>query len=148
MASADIFEFLRQGWLGHADQIVLGINGVAVSVAIEWEETHSIFGGHRPWWRCPDCRARRRWLFIKDGRASCRVCLALTYRSRWMRWAPSRPLRRAAKLRARIGANLQPFSSVPRRYNRVAKEIELLEREALGYGRQQQRRRPRRPGRC
>jgi hypothetical protein len=51
-----------------------------------------------------------------------------------VRWASSRPLRRALKLRRRIGAVEQLFGALPsgRRYGRIVAEVMLCERELIG----------------
>jgi len=47
--------------------------------------TECNFGGVRPWFRCPECRDRRRKLYLPprggDGRYLCRECYDLGYRS-------------------------------------------------------------------
>jgi hypothetical protein len=149
LPALDVFKFRREGALGaNASRVVLNIGNIGVvSIAIDWEAVN--YGNARPWWKCPSCSARRRFLRVKDGRVGCTGCFGLSYRSRYDHWAPSRPLRRAVKLRQQLGANTLPFSALPPPprqymalawYNRIAKEIALCEREALSHDRQQSKR--------
>jgi hypothetical protein len=125
------------------DAVTLSIAGAAeVSVRIEWELT-TYFAGVRPWWACPRCLARRRFLHMQDGRVGCRgqQCFGLAYRSRCEFWSSSRALRRALALRRKLGAAVQPFGELPPRprqhmaakwYDRIVAEIRICEREAAG----------------
>ncbi len=47
------------------------------------EATETPIGGFRHWFRCPDCRTRRKRLYIVPfgSRVACRVCLRLVHRS-------------------------------------------------------------------
>jgi hypothetical protein len=122
-----------------AGRAVLRIAGRAMPVSIEWEQY--LDGVRvRPWFRCA-CGSRRRFLHVQEGRASCRQCLGLVYRSRCQSWASARALRRAVKLRRKLGADEVPFGDLPprpwhhwpaKRYDRLVREIAACEREALG----------------
>jgi hypothetical protein len=141
LPSLDIYEFRKTGGLvSGAAQVVLCIANIGeLPISIDWEAVY--YGGARPWWLCPECLKRRRFLRVRGGRAACVACFGLVYRRVY--WSPlrSRALRRAAKLRARIGADVRPFSAFPssprqhraaKWYARVVEEIRLCEREALG----------------
>ncbi len=58
----------------------------------------------RPAFLCPACGQRRLHLYLWRGRVACRGCAELTYQSRRER-ARDRALRRAQKLRARLGGD-------------------------------------------
>jgi hypothetical protein len=72
-------------------------------------------GGDYALWLC-GCGKRRRHLYLKDGRWACRSCHSLHYASRHDSWSP--PMRRAAKLRARMGGAPLPFGDLPPRPRR------------------------------
>jgi hypothetical protein len=134
----DIFKLGREVGLGaEADRVALDIGVGEVTARLDWESV--FFGGARPWFLCPACSARRRFLHVKDGHVVCRGCANLAYASRHELWAGARSLRRAAKLRRLIGA--VAFGDLPPRprqhmaakwYDRIVREIRLCEREALG----------------
>jgi hypothetical protein len=137
----DVFELHRTGNLGRGPTVTLTIGGVGkVMVSLAWELTTGHCVGARPWFTCPICSARRRFLHLQGNRLGCRECFRLAYRSRTVRWASSRPLRRAMRLRARLGAAglFTPFPACPRwnwagkQYDRITREIELCERELIG----------------
>lgn len=46
------------------------------------ERTHCTFGGSRPWFRCPSCVRRSRFLYQDGSYYVCRECARLTYWSR------------------------------------------------------------------
>jgi len=50
------------------------------SVSIDW--TICTYGGTRPWFRCPACGRRARFLYLARQHFVCRTCAKLTYRSR------------------------------------------------------------------
>jgi hypothetical protein len=134
----DIFKLNREGLLGvEAPSIMLG----KVQVSLDWEAVN--FGSARPWFLCPTCTTRRRFLWLYDGRIGCTACLGLAYASPCRRWAGSLPLRRAARLRRRLGVDERPFSALPPKprgrrgrpagsWGDIVQEIRLCEREALG----------------
>jgi hypothetical protein len=142
LARADIFSLHRAGLTGvEADRIVLGTGAGEVVVLLDWESVH--FGGARPWFLCPGCSSRRRFLRLYDGRIGCTACLGLIYASPYRRWTGSLPLRRAARLRRRLGIDVTPFSAIPsrprrwstrpsRKWESIAREIERCEAEVLG----------------
>jgi hypothetical protein len=162
LASLDLFKFHKAGGLvpgavtrvrwpyptaplditvrAESDRIMLSIDGAGeVPVRVEREAVY--FGGLRPWLVCSICLARRRSLYIKDGCVGCRQCFGLCYRSRCEFWLSSPALRRAVKLRRRLGADVQPFAPLPPRpryrtarnwYDNIVAEIHAHEAEALG----------------
>jgi hypothetical protein len=137
LPEADIFEFHRNGKLPPgADRVVLDVAGSKITVPIAWEPVH--YGGARPWFRCPRCSARRRFLRVRDDRLGCVPCLNLVYRSRVVRWKTSRSLHRVRRLRARLGLDPRPLTPLPlhpvriKGYDRLTRELELCERELLG----------------
>ncbi|KIF83286.1 hypothetical protein TSA66_24580 [Noviherbaspirillum autotrophicum] len=78
------------------------------SVQLDWMPC--TYGGHRAWFRCPSkgCGRRAAILFFGGGFA-CRRCCRLAYRSQ--RVADyDRALRRAEKIRARLGWDLDLFN--------------------------------------
>jgi predicted SprT family Zn-dependent metalloprotease len=127
LVALDVYEFHREGRLAE------------VPALVDWELVN--YGTNpRPWWRCA-CGARRRFLYLKEGRIVCRGCAGLTYASRWVCRRCERALRRAVRLRKRLGADARPFADFPpppkhykaqRVYNRIVQEIALCEAEALG----------------
>jgi hypothetical protein len=137
--AVDIYKFLHEGRLpAGVDRVVLRINEtIEVPIGILWEAVN--YGGARPWWTCPRCLSRRRFLRVRGDQIACAPCLDLEYHSRWLRWKLARSLRRAARLRSSIGASPLPFSALPprprrqpvREYDRIAREIEMLEREMV-----------------
>jgi hypothetical protein len=132
----DIFRLNRERGIGvSADHVVLG----GFRVGVGWEPVN--FGGARPWFLCPGCSARRRFMYLP--RVLCHTCADLTYASRHANWNSARPLRRAAKLRRLLGVPEAPFADIPPKakgwrtrpavsWESVVREIELCEREALG----------------
>lgn len=74
---------------------------MAYLVPIEWTPCH--LGGSRPWWRCPASNCGRRVRMLFGGRMfACRHCHDLAYAST-RESSQDRTLRRAEKLRKRLG---------------------------------------------
>jgi hypothetical protein len=118
-------------------RLLLSLDGGAeVSVVIAREP--GTLGNDYPVFECPGCGVRRWNLHVKDGRLACRLCHRLRYASRHAnRWSPA--LRRAAKLRRRLGAELAPFGSLPPRprrypsflvYDRLVAQLAVYEGKA------------------
>jgi hypothetical protein len=136
LSGADIFRLRRQGLLGcEVPSITLGVT----RVELDWEPAN--YGNSRPWFLCPECGARRRFLHLRNDRLACRICLDLAYPSRHACWKSAHQLRRAVLLRLRIGASTQPFGDLPprprhsmaaQRYDRIVGEILLCQAELLG----------------
>jgi hypothetical protein len=92
--------------------LTIVFNGREQTVTIVREWTFGRRHIARPWFVCPDCLQRRRYLYEKDGVFTCKICAGLEHacRHRW-RWSV---LSRVRKLRRRIGAaDLSPGSPLP-----------------------------------
>ncbi len=77
------------------------------------QRTRCHFGGSRPWWFCPRC-GRRCAILYGHHRFLCRHCHGLRYRSQSESKA-GRLLRRAEKIRARLGGSGVVFGDFPPR---------------------------------
>jgi hypothetical protein len=108
LVAIDIFKFNKVGALGSEAASVM-LNKVQVS--IDWELAN--YGSARPWFICPTCGTRRRFLRLDGDHIGCTGCLGLTYASRCRRWAGARTLRRAVRLRRRLGIDEHPFALIP-----------------------------------
>jgi hypothetical protein len=87
------------------------------TVALEWQACN--FGGERPWFLCPGARCGRRVAVLYGpGRYFlCRHCYDLRYESQ-REDKPHRALRRAQKIRERVGGSAdmtEPFPQKPKR---------------------------------
>ncbi|MEX2375394.1 MAG: hypothetical protein WD942_07375 [Dehalococcoidia bacterium] len=106
---------------------------VASSVPVVW--TPCRFGGERPWFQCPECRRTVMHVYVtlRDYLA-CRACAGLTYASQ-QEGITDRRMRRARKLRRRVGGNGDLIHSFPakpprmhhRRYERLRAQGERTE---------------------
>lgn len=71
------------------------------------ERTPCAFGGTRPWFRCPGCPRRSRFLYETKSLYLCRVCCNLTYsssqRTRDLISEGQRAKEQYRKLQARVG---------------------------------------------
>jgi hypothetical protein len=135
LPAVDIYQPYRSGVLARgATRLVLTVGDVAATVSIAWELTTGYVIGIRPWFMCPACSARRRFLRVQGSRVACAPCLGATYRSRHV-LKSSRPLRRALRLRRQIGAVEVLFGELPAgpRHARVTAEIKLCEAELVGF---------------
>ena len=100
------------------------------------------FGGRRPWFTCPgsDCGRRAAILYFHPHGLLCRKCADLSYESQYEDGL-SRQLRRANKLRRRLGGRpgwANPIPEKPRymhwtSYDRIYREISDMEVDAV-YG--------------
>jgi hypothetical protein len=81
-------------------------------VALAWDSPMP--GVERPWFVCPGCDRRCRFLYLRDSIA-CRRCHGLDYASRHIaRQTPG--VARVARLRRRLGCDdLRPFAPLPAR---------------------------------
>ena len=94
------------------------------------QRTRCHFGGSRPWWFCPRC-GRRCAVLFGGSRFLCRNCHDLRYRSQSL-GKGERLLRRAEKIRARLGGSGVVFGDFPprprgmhlRTYHRLRDEAE------------------------
>ena len=104
-------------------------------VSLTWSKRH--FGGQQPYFLCPACGQRVAILYLTN-KIACRTCSNLAYESQRENES-SRQLRRARKLRSKIGAEpliLSPIPVKPKNmhyatYERKVKMIHILERRAL-----------------
>ena len=71
------------------------------------------FGGYRVWFSCPNCHRRCEKLYHR-GDFRCRVCHGLVYRSQREN-AMTRHLRKASKIRIRLGGDSDSWSPFPQR---------------------------------
>ncbi len=101
------------------------------------DRTPCRYGGARPWFRCPGCSGRRAILHCAGGRFRCRSCHDLVYgATREAGWERAR--RRAAKLRARLGAEPgeawgrpdKPRAMQWRTYSRLVRRLEAADGSA------------------
>lgn len=96
------------------------------------------FGGARPFFCCPRCGAAVLSLYLCSTRFLCRHCADLTYPTQRER-GRDRRLRRANKLRRRLGGEEGAFNGAPERprgmwtrtYQRLAAELERHDQAAL-----------------
>ena len=79
--------------------------------------------------QCPECRARRRDLWLKDGRLGCRVCLRIRTGVSGTRW--NREVLRPARIVQRIENRLQqpmPWNArrrLVRRRARLLRQVQM-----------------------
>ena len=110
-------------------------------IAVSW--TVPNFGGRRPWMHCPSERCGRRVgrLFLVEGLVMCRRCARLRYRSQAKAFPVIfRSLRRAQKLRERLGAGpmlggplRRPTGMHRRTYECLSAEIIDIERTVAAH---------------
>lgn len=96
----------------------------AVSEHIFIVRTTCNYGGTRTWFSCPACNARKAILYCASKRFLCRQCYGLNYSSQNEVYA-DRMIRKARKLRAKLGASMdlqQPISDRPHRMYRATFE--------------------------
>jgi hypothetical protein len=111
---------------------------VRETVALEW--TACNFGGERPWFICPgaDCGRRVAVLYGPGKYFLCRHCYDLSYESQ-REGKANRALRRAQKIRERLGGStnmMEPFPERPKgmhlkTYMRMCWEHHEAERQQL-----------------
>jgi len=70
--------------------------------AVMLETTPCTLGGHRPWFRCPDCARRVAVIYGKGRLFSCRQCKGLGYASQ-AEADDDRAARQADRIRKRLG---------------------------------------------
>jgi len=73
---------IRVGGLRGHSEVILSYGGKTQIVQIEEEWTFGRQQRLRPWFRCPDCNQRCRFLVEKNGTWVCRTCSGYDYRSR------------------------------------------------------------------
>lgn len=81
-------------------------------VELAWTPCH--YGGQRPWLRCPQCKRRVILLYDHGRRFLCRHCYGLTYASQH-EIPIERLIRKAQKIRERLGADLSLFVSIEKK---------------------------------
>ncbi len=81
-------------------------------VLVTWDEP--IPGVDRPWWSCPVCSARCRFLYLRGGAIGCWRCLGLRFPSRHV-YKQTPGIHRITRWRRQIKAEERPFGSIPRR---------------------------------
>ena len=104
-------------------------------IPIVWDEPMEGVG--RPWFECPQCRQRRRHVYLRD-RIACRTCHRLDYASRHLhRSVPG--VHRVMRWRRMIGVDPHRFAPIPKRprhhtrYHRIAARIRAEESNLVGH---------------
>jgi len=108
----------------------IGANKEQVEQAIRFDRTPCYFGGYRKWFLCPRCWKRVAVLYGAGKYFLCRHCHNLTYSSQ-QESGPDRLMRKARKIRARLGASnnlMEPILFKPK--NMHQKTFDRLRREA------------------
>lgn len=73
---------------------------VVIILPVEW--TPCFYGGHRPWFHCPDCKRRCLFVYAHFTRYTCRRCVGLPYHSQGST-SFDRAAERANRIRERLG---------------------------------------------
>jgi hypothetical protein len=116
------------------------INGETVNHYLSFTWTPCHFGGERPWFICQHCGRRVGVLYIIGVDLACRHCAGLAYQSQnENKWR--RAIRRANKIRLRLGDEGNNFLSIPPRpkgmhhttYYRLTEEFYKAEEESWGF---------------
>jgi hypothetical protein len=119
-------------------RILISLEGSSETL-VQFEHQPSTGGGDYPLFNCPACSRVVRHLYIKAGRLGCRKCFRLEYASRHLH--RSNPVvHQIIRLRAKLGAELAPFGSLPPRprrypqhcrYDRIVEQIRVEEAKVL-----------------
>ncbi len=102
----------------------------SVEQSIPFDKTACNYGGFRIWFLCPRCNRRVAVVYGAGKYFLCRHCYGLTYSSQ-QESKPYRLMRKARKIRARLGASNDLFESIlfkPK--NMHWKTFDYLRREA------------------
>lgn len=102
----------------------------SVEQRIYFERTPCHYGGHRLWFKCPNCSRRVALLYGAGKYFLCRHCYGLTYSSQ-QESRPYRLMRKARKIRKRLGASndlTEPIFFKPKHMHQ--KTFDRLSREA------------------
>ena len=99
------------------DRVELRLRGTTLG-EVSLDSTPCHFGGRRLWWRCPRCDARRARLYLRGGVLRCRLCADLRYESQLERDV-ARGLRRARRIRERLGGSPRLIDSFPPKPSRM-----------------------------
>ena len=109
------------------------IDGARVPVV--WDEPMA--GAGRPWFECPACGRRCRYVYLRDVIA-CRTCHRLDYASRHLhRSVPG--VHRVMRWRQMIGVDPHPFAAIPERpkhhirFHRIVARIRAEESKLVGH---------------
>ena len=109
------------------------IDGARVPVV--WDEPMA--GAGRPWFECPACGRRCRYVYLRDVIA-CRTCHRLDYASRHLhRSVPG--VHRVMRWRRMIGVDPHPFAAIPKRprhhtrFHRIVARIRVEESKLVGH---------------
>lgn len=98
-------------------------SGAFVSEPVDITRTPCHYGGQRPWFRCPCCRARVAVLYLKAGRFRCRKCQRLRYVTQGMDTC-ARTWRKQSKLEAKLDTHgRKPKGMHWRTYERISQGI-------------------------
>lgn len=89
-----------------------GGDWVDVEQQISFDRTPCNYGGYRTWFLCPRCWKRVAVLYGAGKYFYCRHCNQLTYSSQQER-EPDRLMRKARKIRKRLGGDENLLDSVP-----------------------------------
>jgi hypothetical protein len=124
----------------NATSIALAIDGgapVTIGIFRDYKPQYG-YGASQPGFLCPRCSARVWRLYVKGVELGCRHCFKLDYASRHIsRWSPD--IRRAIKIRRKLGADPHPFGPIPPRpvgsgramYDRLIVELVACEERIL-----------------
>jgi hypothetical protein len=63
-------------------QTVNGGESIRRDYEVSIERTPCAYGGSRPWFRCPNCGRRSRFLYLTESLFACRLCARLTHWTR------------------------------------------------------------------
>jgi hypothetical protein len=130
----------------HADSIVVsyvqgeGTHRRSVDETVWLASTACHLGGRRRWFSCPGCQNRAAKLYLRSAYFRCRRCCWMPYACQ--QESPyDRALRRAQKLRRRLGASPcigEPIAEKPkgmhwRTFKRLQAEVERREQTVDGH---------------
>jgi hypothetical protein len=101
-------------------------------IPISWRRRH--FGGREALFVCPGCQRHAFHLYFRSGRFRCRYCARMTYAVR-NETQLARMIRRARKLRARLGGGPSLLDPIPPRpygmwwstYDRLCERLQAVE---------------------
>lgn len=102
-----------------------GINCVRVGdkdVCIAWEQ---YLFGKRPWFMCPHCGRKCKFLYEYESSWSCRQCQGLVYRSQWIsKWYKF--IQKEQRLLDEVRGG-KPKSKHQNKFNRLLNELEAVQ---------------------
>ena len=101
-----------------------------ISCSLSLDETPCNFGGHRPWFRCPQCGRRCALVYFAapGGHYAGRKCLQLSYLSE-AEDVTGRLWRKQSKLESRLGPDGEkPKGMHWRTWERIDRQIADIER--------------------